>query len=63
MSGTEASKKAELIKSSGKKRKLIGFPGEGQGILAVPHYTGDKAQPTLPAVVVMGLGAWGVAQS
>ena len=43
MSGTEASKKAELIKSSGKKRKLIGFPGEGQGILAVPHYTGDKA--------------------
>jgi hypothetical protein len=43
MSGTEASNKAELIKSSGKKRKLIGFPGEGQGILAVPHYTGDKA--------------------
>jgi hypothetical protein len=28
---------------SGKKRNLIGFPGEGQGILAVPHYTGDKA--------------------
>ena len=43
MSGTEASNKAGLIKSSGKKRKLIGFPGEVQGIVAVPHYTGDKA--------------------
>jgi len=29
--------------SAGKRRKLTGFPGEGQGILAVPHYIGDKA--------------------
>jgi hypothetical protein len=23
--------------------KLIGFPGENQGLVAVPHYTGSKA--------------------
>lgn len=26
-----------------KRRKLIAFPGEEQGIVAVPHYIGDKA--------------------
>jgi hypothetical protein len=26
-----------------KRAKIIGFPGEAQGILAVPHYIGDKA--------------------
>jgi len=31
--------------SAGKRRKLIGFSGEGQGLLAVPHYIGDKAHP------------------
>ena len=26
-----------------KRAKLIGFPGEAQVIVAVPHYVGDKA--------------------
>jgi len=43
MAGTEESKHATTTPKSSKKRKLIGFPGEGQGILAVPHYIGDKA--------------------
>jgi hypothetical protein len=43
MPDNEGPKKAGSIQSSSKRRKLIGFPGEGQGILAVPHYTGDKA--------------------
>jgi len=30
-------------KARDKRGKLIGFPGEGQGIIAVPHYIGDKA--------------------
>ena len=36
--------KAELSGDTQAKRaKLMGFPGEAQGIIAVPHYIGDKA--------------------
>jgi hypothetical protein len=41
MSDSETKKQPPV--SSSKTRKLIGFPGEGQGLLAVPHYIGNKA--------------------
>lgn len=43
MSMPENANPSTAASISTKKRKLIGFPGEGQGILAVPHYIGDKA--------------------
>jgi hypothetical protein len=30
-------------KTHAKRAKIMGFPGEAQGIIAVPHYIGDKA--------------------
>jgi hypothetical protein len=39
----ENSEQASPKQPTSKRHKLIGFPGEGQGILAVPHYIGDKA--------------------
>jgi len=43
VSTKEGVNQTDAAGSAGKRRKLIGFPGEGQGLLAVPHYIGDKA--------------------
>jgi hypothetical protein len=43
--GLQSMTKNETVGGEAKLRpgKIIGFPGEGQGIIAVPHYTGTKA--------------------
>jgi hypothetical protein len=42
MSDTEPLAGQASLPPKTRRRKLIGFPGEGQGVLAVPHYIGDK---------------------
>ncbi len=43
MAEKEPANQTQAGESAVERRKLIGFPGEGQGLLAVPHYIGSKA--------------------